>query len=130
MEWNRKVRRIAAGVALTAWCAPGAAAAAETIPPAAMKEAESIYQTRCIGCHGATGKGDGAMGAVLSPKPRDLSDPAWQKSTADAHIEKIILSGGPAVGMSPLMPANSDLSAKPEVIKALRAMVRNFGTGK
>ena len=26
-----------------------------------------------------------------------------------------------------MMPANSDLNAKPDVLKALRAMVRNFG---
>jgi hypothetical protein len=46
---------------------------------------------------------------------------------ATEHIEKIILSGGPAVGKSPLMPANPDLSTKPDVIRALRIMVRNFG---
>jgi hypothetical protein len=81
-------------------------------------------------CHGPTGKGDGPAGAALSPKPRDLGDPAWQKSVTDEHIEKIILNGGPAVGKSPLMPANPDLSSKPDVIKALRAMVRGFGGQK
>jgi mono/diheme cytochrome c family protein len=104
--------------------------AAEQIPPAAMKEAEEIYKTRCTLCHGATGKGDGPAGAALNPKPRDLGDPAWQKSATDEHIDKIILGGGAAVGMSPLMPANPDLASKPDVIKALRLMVRNFGAKK
>jgi len=80
-------------------------------------------------CHGASGKGDGPVGAALNPKPRDLGDPVWQKSVTDEHIEKIIQGGGSAVGKSPLMPANPDLNAKPDVVKALRAMVRKFGTG-
>jgi mono/diheme cytochrome c family protein len=102
-------------------------AAAESIPPAAQQEAEQIFKTRCATCHGAAGKGDGPAAAALNPKPRDMGDAAWQKSVTDEHIEKIILSGGPAVGKSPLMPANPDLSAKPEVVKALRAMVRQLG---
>jgi mono/diheme cytochrome c family protein len=103
------------------------APAAEQIPPAAKQEAEQIYKSRCTLCHGAAGKGDGPAAAGLNPKPRDLGDPAWQKSVTDEHIDKIILGGGAAVGMSPLMPANQDLAAKPDVIKALRLMVRNFG---
>jgi mono/diheme cytochrome c family protein len=133
IELSRLVR--AATVALTALFAlpaPGAAQsprtpAAQTIPPAAMKEADAIYQTRCIGCHGPSGHGDGAVGAMLNPKPRDLADPAWQKSVTDEHVEKIILGGGTAVGKSPLMPANNDLTNKPDVLKALRQMVRDFG---
>src|SRR4030095_10037164 len=111
------------GLALSA---RSAAPAAENLPPAAVKEADTIYQTRCIGCHGPTGKGDGPIGMALNPKPRDLAADAWQKSVTDEHIEKIILGGGPAVGKSPMMPANSDLNAKPDVLKALRAMVRGF----
>jgi mono/diheme cytochrome c family protein len=102
------------------------ATAADQLPPAAVKEAEAIYQSRCLMCHGPSGKGDGPVGATLTPKPRDLGEAAWQTSVSDEHIEKIILGGGPAVGKSPLMPANPDLSGKPDVIKALRAMVRGF----
>jgi len=116
-----------AGAALLIAAAPRFAGAAEPIPPAAIQEAQTIYATRCVTCHGPGGKGDGPAGAALSPKPRDLSDPAWQQSVTDEHIEKIIQSGGPSVGKSPLMPANPDLNAKPDVIKALRAIVRGFG---
>jgi len=115
---------------LATWMRARPACAAESLPPAAVKEAQEIYATRCNMCHGPAGKGDGPAGAALSPKPRDLGDPTWQKSVTDEHIEKIILSGGPAVGKSPLMPANPDLSGKPDVIKALRAMVRGFGGQK
>jgi high-affinity iron transporter len=33
-----------------------------------------IYQTRCVGCHGAAGRGDGPTGLALAPPPADLSD--------------------------------------------------------
>jgi mono/diheme cytochrome c family protein len=102
------------------------AMAAEQIPPAAMTEADQIYKSRCAMCHGPSGKGDGPAGAAFDPKPRDLGDPAWQRSVTDEHIERAILSGGPAVGKSPLMPASPDLAAKPDVLKALRVLVRNF----
>jgi mono/diheme cytochrome c family protein len=113
------------------WCAASAAEhahAAEPIPPAAVQEANKIYQTRCVMCHGADGKGDGPAAAALSPRPRSLGDPGWQQSVDDAHIEKILLSGGAAVGKSPLMPPNPDLSGKPDVLRALRQLVRDFGT--
>lgn len=104
--------------------------AADIIPPAAGGEAQEIFKSRCVTCHGTAGKGDGPASAALTPKPRDLGDAAWQTSVTDAHIEKIILSGGPSVGMSPLMPGNPDLASKPDVIKALRAMVRGLGPAK
>jgi mono/diheme cytochrome c family protein len=105
--------------------APAAAAAAA--PAADPKaEAEAIFTTRCVTCHGATGKGDGAAAAALNPKPRDYGDKAWQAATTDDAIAKAIVEGGAAVGKSPLMPPNPDLKDKPEVVKALVAKVRSF----
>ena len=99
---------------------------ADQIPPAAMKEAEEIFKTRCTTCHGAGGKGDGPAAVALNPKPRDMTDEAWQKSVSDEQIDKIIAGGGGAVGKSVLMPANPDLASKPDVVKALRQIVRKF----
>ena len=90
-------------------------------------EAQEIFQTRCVTCHGATGKGDGPGSAALNPKPRDYTSADWQKSVTDDHIKKIILEGGPAVGLSALMPPNPDLKSKPEVVDALVLVVRNLG---
>lgn len=90
-------------------------------------EAKTIYDSRCTTCHGAAGKGDGAAAAALNPKPRDLSSAEWQNSVTDEHIEKIIVSGGPAVGKSPLMPPNPDLAGKPAVVQELRKLVRGLG---
>ncbi|MEM8609565.1 MAG: cytochrome c [Myxococcota bacterium] len=105
-------------------------AAAPSEPVAAKDpsvEAQEIFQARCVTCHGANGKGDGAASAALNPKPRDYTSPEWQKSVTDDHIAKVIVGGGGAVGLSALMPANPDLADQPEVVDALVALVRNLG---
>ena len=110
--------------------APAAPPAADATPaPAASAEvgraeAEQIYTSRCVTCHGTGGAGDGPASAGLTPTPRDLRDPAWQTSVSDEHIEQIVLYGGAAGGLSPARPANPGLMSKPEGAAALRAHVR------
>lgn len=121
---------LSAALALGVLASPPRAAAEEQkaapIPEAAMKEGKDIFAQRCSTCHGASGKGDGAAAAALTPKPRDLSSADWQKSVTDEHIDKIILGGGAVVGKSPMMPPNPDLASKPDVVHALRQLVRGF----
>jgi uncharacterized membrane protein len=88
---------------------------------------DTTFQTLCATCHGAAGKGDGVAAAALTPRPRNFSDPEWQKSVTDAQIRRAILEGGAAVGKSPLMPPNPTLAEKPETIEALVKQVRSFG---
>jgi mono/diheme cytochrome c family protein len=102
------------------------APAATPVPANAAAEAQTIFQTRCSVCHGPSGKGDGPGSAGLDPKPRNFTDPAWQAQVTDEHLEKIITYGGAAVGKSPAMPPNPDLTGKPEVVAALRAYVRTL----
>ena len=90
-------------------------------------EARKIYKERCVTCHGDTGAGDGAGAASLNPKPRSFADAAWQKATDDARLRKVIVGGGPAVGLSPLMPPNPDLQTKPGVVEGLIIVVRSMG---
>jgi mono/diheme cytochrome c family protein len=109
--------------------APASAPAAKPAgpdPAAVRAAAEQIFATRCFTCHGAQGAGDGPASAGLTPPPRNFTDPAWQSSVTDGHIEQIILYGGAAVGRSPMMPGNPDLTSKPEVVAALRAHVRGL----
>lgn len=93
---------------------------------AAKAEADTVWAQRCSTCHGAGGKGDGPAAAALTPKPRDFSSATWQASVTDEHIEKVIVEGGQAVGLSMMMTANPDLASKPDVVKALRAHVRSL----
>ncbi len=94
--------------------------------PSPAVAAQDLYKTRCVPCHGESGKGDGPGAAALNPKPRNYTDVAWQKSVKDDDINKTILYGGAAVGKSPLMPGNPDLDGKPE-LAALVTIVRAFG---
>lgn len=110
---------------------PSAAPAAPPAPvdkaSAGAAEARKIFKSRCVVCHGETGTGNGPGAAALNPKPRNYTDPAWQKATPDEEIHKAILLGGAAVGKSSAMPANPDLNDKPEVVDGLVAIVRSFG---
>ena len=112
--------------------APPKSTPAPTPPPApaavpdAAEQAQFIFETRCFTCHGKQGKGDGPGSAVLNPPPRNFQDAEWQASVTDEHIGQILLYGGIAVGKSPAMPGNPDLTAKPEVVAALVAYVRGL----
>ncbi len=103
------------------------AANAVTVSPAARQQAQQIFATRCSVCHGKEGRGDGPGAAALTPTPRNYHDKAWQASVTDQQIEQAIVYGGAAVGRSPAMVANPDLGSKPDVVAALREIVRNFG---
>ena len=102
----------------------GTATSAVKIDSAAAKE---MFNTRCSPCHGTSGRGDGPASAALTPKPRNYTDEAWQKSVTDEQIRKTIVLGGAAVGKSPIMPGSPDLDAKPEVVEGLLQIVRGFG---
>ena len=68
------------------------------------------YDANCSSCHGPAGAGDGPVGAVLKPPPRDFAvgdfafdtDEDGAKGT-DADLKNVIMKGGAAFGGSPLM---------------------------
>ena len=99
----------------------------DSVNKAAAREAKRFYLTVCMTCHGMTGKGDGPGAAPLDPKPRSFADPEWQTSVTDEHIAVVILKGGAAVGLSPLMLPQPALESKPEVLEGLVDFVRSFG---
>ncbi len=81
---------------------PAAAAPAAPVPYEARVGRE-VYRHYCQTCHGDSGAGDGFNAFNLDPRPRDFSEPAFQKKT-DADIRDAIRRGGAGVGLSPLMP--------------------------
>ncbi len=107
--------------------AAAALAAGATGSAGAPQGPEPTFQSLCASCHGAAGKGDGVAAAALTPRPRNFSDPQWQKSVTDAQIRKAILEGGLSVGKSPLMPPNPTLAEKPQTLDALVRQIRSFG---
>lgn len=117
---------LAGGVA----AGPRPARGEDQVPAAAQQDADSIFKSRCAACHGADGKGDGPLAPTLNPPPANFASAAFQKAVDDATLDKAIRGGGEAVGKSPLMPGNPDLEGKPDVVKALRLMIRKFGAGQ
>lgn len=88
--------------------------------------AKEHMATYCSTCHGMSGKGDGAAGQALDPKPRDWTNVEWQNSTTDDHLYTVIQKGGAAVGLSPLMAPSPLYADKPAVLAALVEIVRGF----
>ena len=92
----------------------------------ARAEARWLYDTRCSYCHGPMGRGDGDGAVGLDPRPRDFTRSHFLSDRGSGHVETVILRGGTAVGLSALMPPNPDLKAKPDVVAALRDIVRDL----
>ncbi|MCB9918366.1 MAG: hypothetical protein H6832_08180 [Planctomycetes bacterium] len=104
----------------------GASGTPLEITPAARIEANEVFKTICVTCHGENGHGDGPGAAATDPKPRDFADVKWQESVTDEHIIKVITLGGAAVGKSPQMTAQPQLKGKTLVLRALVNRIRRF----
>jgi mono/diheme cytochrome c family protein len=68
-----------------------------------LRLGKQVFSHYCQTCHGETGAGDGFNAFNIDPKPRDLSDPVFQKKSG-ADLADAIRRGGAGVGLSPLMP--------------------------
>ena len=62
---------------------------------------KTIFAAQCAMCHGNEGKGDGAAGAALTPKPRNFADKALMSKKTDDDLFKIVTKGSPNTGMAP-----------------------------
>lgn len=80
---------------------PKAAALKNAVPVSAVSIAagQALYQKQCAGCHGDSGKGDGAMGEELNPKPSNLADADWKHGSSDGEIFTVIRDGVRSTGM-------------------------------
>lgn len=68
------------------------------------REGRALFLHYCATCHGPEGHGDGFNSYNLDPKPRDLSDPAFQQARSDEDLRAVIRMGGGAAGLSTAMP--------------------------
>ncbi|MDE3043012.1 MAG: c-type cytochrome [Nitrospirota bacterium] len=78
-----------------------------------------IYETNCLICHGARGKGDGLIGATLRPPPADLTGPK-ARATSDKDLLTVIQDGRAA------MPAWKS-RLKEQDIENVLAYIRSLG---
>jgi mono/diheme cytochrome c family protein len=98
-------------------------------PKSALTPAEQIGQTLyayyCALCHGKTGKGDGFNSYNLTNPPRNFTDSAKMAPLSAKQIEKTILQGGAAQGLSPQMPAWGGVLTQRQATD-LTAIIRTF----
>ena len=73
---------------------------------------KTAYTANCVSCHGETGKGDGPVGQVLQPPPRDFAAGDFQLDGdadgtpgSDADLKAVIAKGAGAFGGNQMMAA-------------------------
>ena len=59
---------------------------------------KSIYQSKCVTCHGPEGKGDGPVGKKLKPPAGNFSSTESKKKSAN-ELQEIIENGKPKTSM-------------------------------
>lgn len=93
---------VARGVAeLVAAIAGELKIALDEIPPEvpSLTRGREVYQASCAACHGATGRGDGAGAAGLSPAPANLADPAALAASSPLDFYRRITVGTAGTAM-------------------------------
>lgn len=92
----------AAGVGLYPSEVGGREIADVTVVPltvASYRKGRQIYRLYCQGCHGAEGNGNGSVGHLLWPEPRDFTDTSWMLKQGDAYLFQVIGGGKPDTAM-------------------------------
>jgi len=91
-----------------------------------VEKGKALFAQRCAMCHGEKGAGDGPVAATMpeGQKPRNLAAGVNKFATDDAKLTELLQKGGAAVGLSVLMPAQSDL--KPAELADLVAFVNSL----
>lgn len=61
---------------------------------------KKVFTENCAMCHGAEGKGDGAAGQALNPKPRNLVEGPWKKGGGYLGLFNVVTNGLPGTSMA------------------------------
>jgi cytochrome c oxidase cbb3-type subunit 3 len=78
-----------------------------------------IYLSRCVGCHGEAGRGDGPTAKSLTgPSVGDLSDATWKHGDRPDQVRKVVAQGV----QNTAMPAWGGVLEEPE-LRAVSAYV-------
>jgi cytochrome c oxidase cbb3-type subunit 3 len=75
-------------------------------------QGKRLFYQYCVWCHAESTPAGPSNRSNLTPEPPLLNDPAFIKGKSDAELERMIASGGGALGKSEMMPPyGSTLSA-------------------
>ncbi len=76
--------------------------------PTSIAAGKTIYEEKCVPCHGESGKGDGPVGITLNPRPADLTQHAVPGVHTDGQLFDWITNGFPGSVMPPFRQALTD----------------------
>lgn len=68
--------------------------------PELLEKGKASYSTNCMTCHGDKGDGNGPAGAMMNPKPRDLTVGKFKKGNKPEQVFKTITNGLPGTSMT------------------------------
>ncbi len=83
-----------------------------------VESGKKLYKVLCVICHGPKGKGDGAAGAGLTPKPTNLTTTEFQSQTDGAIFWKIRTGRSPMASYEKSIPENK----RWEIINYIRTL--------
>ncbi|MGZ3774796.1 MAG: c-type cytochrome [Pseudobdellovibrionaceae bacterium] len=61
--------------------------------PELIAYGKKVFMANCSMCHGNEGKGDGAAGAALNPKPRNFVEGKWTQGEGIMNHFKVLQNG-------------------------------------
>ena len=104
---------------------PGGAAGPGSKPDTTAGRA--LYARSCAPCHGPEARGDGASAAGFATKPADLTDGRLLNRLPEEFLVRVIMDGGPAMGLAPTMPpfrGNLNEDQARQIVAFLRTLAR------
>jgi mono/diheme cytochrome c family protein len=81
---------------------------------------KALYGKHCAVCHGEAGRGDGPSAAGFATKPSDLADGRLMNALPDEFLVNLIRRGGPAEGLSPVMPPFGDFLSEAQTLQVVQ----------
>ena len=76
---------------------PGDVVAADPL----LRQGHELYHTRCVSCHGVTGRGDGPIAKMAGPtRVGDLTDKQWKHGERPDEVLNVIARGVRDTSMS------------------------------
>jgi len=78
-----------------------------------LMEGRSVFLSRCVPCHGTTGKGNGPMAASFGGEQvGDLTDGTWKHGEKPEDVLRVIRAGVPGTRMAPWGPLLDDVQIR------------------